>query len=52
MKSLFPLFAAALLASGVALAGCEEEDGPAERAGEAIDEAVKDTERAVEDAAD
>ena len=33
------------------LAGCEEE-GPAEKAGQAIDEAVQDTKRAVEDAAD
>tara|TARA_R110000868_G_scaffold61059_3_gene185695 strand:- start:3357 stop:3527 length:171 start_codon:yes stop_codon:yes gene_type:complete len=35
----------------VALTACDEK-GPAEQAGEAVDEAVKDTKRAVEDAAD
>jgi predicted small lipoprotein YifL len=40
----------ATLALG-ALAGCEEK-GPAEKAGEAIDEAAKDTKRAIEDATD
>jgi hypothetical protein len=33
------------------LAACEEE-GPAEKAGAAVDEAVQDTKRAVQDAAD
>ena len=33
------------------LAACEEQ-GPAEKAGEAVDEAVQDTKRAVQDAAD
>jgi predicted small secreted protein len=42
----------AFLAGGTLLAGCEEQDGPVERAGEAVDEAVKDTGRAVEDATD
>lgn len=42
---------AAALSVPVMLAGCEEQ-GPAEKAGEAIDEAVQDTKRAVQDAAD
>ena len=33
------------------LGGCEEK-GPAEKAGEAIDETIQDTKRAVEDASD
>ncbi len=33
------------------LGGCEEQ-GPAEKAGEAIDESIQDTKRAVEDATD
>lgn len=42
---------AAALGVPMMLAGCEEQ-GPAEQAGEAVDEAVQDTKRAVEDAAD
>jgi hypothetical protein len=34
-----------------ALAACDDK-GPAERAGEKVDEAVKDTSRAIEDATD
>lgn len=34
------------------LMGCEEEKGPLEKAGEQADEAISDTKRAVEDAAD
>lgn len=49
-RSLATMVAAiALLA---AVPGCEKPKGPAEKAGEKIDEAVKDTKRAVEDAAD
>ncbi len=51
-RALSLLFAGLLLTGSLALAGCEEDDGPAEEAGEAIDEAVQDTERAVEDATD
>ena len=32
--------------------GCEKPKGPAQKAGERVDEAVKDTKRAIEDAAD
>lgn len=53
MKRLLSLlFAFTLLTAGFALSGCEEQEGPAERAGEAVDEAAKDTERAVQDATD
>jgi hypothetical protein len=52
MKSFRRFFTLALFASFAALASCDEPDGPAEKAGEAIDEAVQDTKRAVEDATD
>lgn len=39
------------LAVTPALSGCEEQ-GPLEKAGEAADEAVQDTKRAIEDATD
>lgn len=53
MKRLFALLMATTLLSGAAvLTGCEEQEGPAEKAGKAVDEAVGDTERAVEDATD
>ncbi|MEQ9617161.1 MAG: hypothetical protein RLN60_03905 [Phycisphaerales bacterium] len=42
--------ASALALSGAALSGCD--DGPAEEAGETVDEAIEDTADAVEDAAD
>ena len=51
-NKLMPIYAAVAIAlSGVMLSACEEE-GPAEEAGEAIDEAASDAERAVEDATD
>ena len=34
------------------LSGCENNDGPAEQAGEEIDEAINDTKRKIEDATD
>ncbi len=34
------------------LPGCEKEQGPLEEAGENLDEAMQDTKRAIEDAAD
>ncbi|MEX2615446.1 MAG: hypothetical protein WD767_05075 [Alphaproteobacteria bacterium] len=40
-----------IAAPAMMLGGCEEQ-GPAEQAGEAIDEGVQDTKRAVEDAKD
>ena len=45
------LLMTAILAASLPLAACEEE-GPAERAGKAFDEAAKDTKRAVQDAVD
>ena len=48
-KLMAPLFAASIVMSSLALAGCEE-DGPAEEVGEKIDESVNDAKRAVEDA--
>lgn len=51
-KIFYPLATVcALSIGGLALAACEEE-GPAEEAGEAVDEAVNDAARAVEDATD
>jgi hypothetical protein len=44
------IWAVVLLPLAGALSACEE--GPAEKAGEAVDEAVEDAGRAVEDAAD
>ncbi len=56
MRSLKKILAPALTVGlltlpALALTACDEK-GPAEKAGEAVDEAVKDTKRAVEDAAD
>ena len=34
------------------LMGCEKNEGPLEKAGEKVDEAAKDTKRAVKDATD
>ena len=46
------VFVLALAAApALALTGCEEQ-GPLEKAGEAADEAVNDTKRAIEDAKD
>ena len=41
-----------LATGGAMLSGCDENDGPLEQAGEKADEAIKDAERAVEDATD
>lgn len=49
-KVLLP-FAALTVAMSLAVAGCEEE-GPAERAGETVDEAIEDAGEAMEDAGD
>jgi predicted small lipoprotein YifL len=48
---LIPAVALMMLVSLCALTGCEKE-GPVEKIGETIDEAAKDTKRAVEDATD
>ncbi|HEY9568066.1 MAG TPA: hypothetical protein VIR38_08240 [Thalassobaculum sp.] len=44
--------AVAVLGCTFGLVACDEADGPAEQAGQAVDEAVQDTKRAVEDASD
>jgi hypothetical protein len=42
-----------LLAASIGnFTGCQTKKGPMEKAGEKVDEAVKDTKRAVEDAVD
>jgi len=51
MSGLRALLAALVLGGTLGLAACEEQ-GPAEQAGEAVDEAVRDTKRAVDDARD
>ncbi|MEQ8396549.1 hypothetical protein [Thalassobaculum sp.] len=52
MTSVRALMAVLMLGGALGLAACEEEKGPAEKAGAAIDEAVNDTKRAVQDAKD
>lgn len=51
MAKLFMTLMTALFLMG-GLAACDDNDGPAEEAGEAIDDAVEDTGDAVEDATD
>lgn len=51
MKKFTSLFSSLLLASMFALSACEQE-GPAERAGEQIDEAVEEAGDKIEDATD
>jgi len=43
---------AIMLMASAGLYGCEEKQGPLERAGEKVDEAINDAKREVEDAAD
>lgn len=50
-KLMAPVFAASIVMSTLALAGCDQ-DGPAEEVGEKIDEGINDAKRAVKDAAD
>jgi hypothetical protein len=56
MTDLSKRFSAVLLMlmciAALTLSGCEKEQGPLEEVGEALDESVKDTQRAVEDATD
>lgn len=47
----FTALAAWLLAASLLIAGCEDE-GPAEQAGEKIDDAAEETQESAEDAAD
>ncbi|MEX0775648.1 MAG: hypothetical protein WD042_08015 [Phycisphaeraceae bacterium] len=41
-----------LVMGSVTMTGCEDDNGPLEEAGEAIDDAAKDVKEGVEDAAD
>lgn len=50
IRSLMVAFIAGAVAQP--LAGCWEEKGPLEKAGEKADEAINDTKRAVQDATD
>lgn len=51
-KFLYPFLAVGVVVlSTMAVAGCDQQ-GPAEKAGEAVDETVNDAARAVKDAAD
>lgn len=54
MTSLRMLMAALMLGGTLGLAACagDSKDGAAENTGEAIDEGVRDTSRAIEDAID
>ena len=42
----------ALMLGNIALVGCDQNEGPLEKAGKSADEAVNDTKRAVEDGTD
>jgi hypothetical protein len=46
------LLATLSLTASLGLMACPEKEGPAEKAGKAVDETVGDTKRAVEDATD
>ncbi len=50
-KLIKAALAVMVLSTAIPLAACEEK-GPAEQAGERIDEGVKDTKRAIQDATD
>lgn len=52
MTVLRAFLAALMLGGTLGLAACDDADGPAEQAGEAVDEAAEDTKRAVDDATD
>lgn len=52
MTSLRTLMAVLALAGALGVAACDQADGPAEQVGQAVDEAAKDTKRAVQDATD
>ena len=48
MTRMIPVLAAGLLLAG--LAGCQKEEGPAERAGKALDNAVQEAGKQIEKA--
>ena len=52
MNSLRALMAVLLIGGALGLAACDDNDGPAEQIGKAVDEAANDAKRAVQDAAD
>ena len=51
-KRTVAIAVALALGAAMGLTACPEKEGPAEKAGKAVDEAVHDTKRAVEDATD
>ena len=48
----FALLITAILATGVLLSGCQKQEGPAEKAGKKVDQAVEKAGKAVNKAAD
>lgn len=52
MKALLTLPVIILMLIGTVLTGCEANEGPAEQAGEEIDNAVESTGEAIEEAGD
>jgi hypothetical protein len=52
MKALTLLSITTLILAGSVIAGCEANEGPAENAGEKIDNAVENTGEAIEEAGD
>lgn len=51
-RKTLPVLTAAAFAALLFTAGCSDDDGAAEEAGESVDEAVEETGDAVEDATD
>ncbi len=51
-RKAFLLMSIAVLSVGLVTTGCDDNDGPVEDMGEAIDEAADDAGDAIEDAAD
>lgn len=51
-RTTIPILTAAAFVALLALAGCSDDDGAAEEAGESVDEAVEETGDAVEEATD
>ena len=52
MKALPLVAIAALIFANLGMTGCDANEGPAEKAGEKIDNAVEDTGEAIEEAGD
>ena len=52
MPNFRSAIALGIVVAGLGLTACDASDGPAEQAGEKVDEAIQDTKRAVDDATD